>query len=530
MKNSTEGLLNHFEQISDAPDAVPRLRRLILDLAVRGKLVEQDPADKPVTGLLRHTEKCDMRYEIPPTWISAKVGRLLSMQYGKALPANARSDHGSVPVFGSNGVVSYCETALSQEPAIIIGRKGSAGALHLCEGPSWTTDVSYFLAPPPFFNIRFLLTVLRTLNLGSLGKGVKPGLSRSEAYELPIAVPPLAEQHRIVAKVDELMALCDKLESAQNKRERRRDRLVAAILHGMNNGDAGSESDDLLPFEESARFYFNYLPRFTTSNEHIQQLRQTILNLAVRGKLVPQDPRDEPAHVFQERLALKISLFKRRNKISPSVPEPVGKQVKPWSVPPGWIWTRLSAIFNIITDGDHQPPPKTDDGIAFLTIGNVSKGQLDFTNCRTVSPDYYEGVAAYRKPAFGDILYTVVGATYGRPVLVDSHRDFCVQRHIAILKPADELDVRVACLLLASPFVYEQATQSITGTAQPTIPLKPLRNFLIPLPPIAEQNRIVARVDELMSLCDKLVAQLASTTASRRQLLEATLNEALCCN
>jgi type I restriction enzyme S subunit len=181
----------------------------------------------------------------------------------------------------------------------------------------------------------------------------------------------------------------------------------------------------------------------------------------------------------------------------------------------------------VITDGDHQPPPKEQDGVAFLTIGNITTGVLDFSNCRFVSPSYLESVAEYRKPACGDILYTVVGATYGRPVLVDTKRPFCVQRHIAILKPPRDTNIRFLRLLLTSTLVYSQATKSATGAAQPTVALKPLRNFLVPLPPLAEQHRIVAKVDELMALCDQLETTLSDTQTERHDLLEAVLYHAL---
>ncbi|UVE66902.1 restriction endonuclease subunit S [Burkholderia pyrrocinia] len=124
-------------------------------------------------------------------------------------------------------------------------------------------------------------------------------------------------------------------------------------------------------------------------------------------------------------------------------------------------------------------------------------------------------------------MYTVVGATYGRPALVHTDRPFCVQRHIAILKPVSEIDFGYLHLLLSSPLIYEQATRSLTGTAQPTIPLRPLRNFLAPLPPLAEQHRIVAKVAALMALCDQLEAQLVSTDGDNGRLLEAVLHEAL---
>ena len=131
--------------------------------------------------------------------------------------------------------------------------------------------------------------------------GTAQSLTLSELLELPFPLPPLAEQHRIVAKVDELMALCDQLEAAKTEREQSRDRLVAASLHRLNspadlqNRHARPASPAADAFRDHARFVFNHLPRLTTRPEHIKQLRQTILNLAVRGKLVPQDPNDEPA-------------------------------------------------------------------------------------------------------------------------------------------------------------------------------------------------------------------------------------------
>ncbi len=231
---AAERLLTHFDRIANAPDAISRLRRFILDLAVRGKLVPQDPNDEPasISSIGRKQRKPQ---QVRPAdisgWLVAPVGALLEFQYGKGMKAGERLAEGPVPVFGSNGVVGYCETPLTETPSIIIGRKGSAGALNLCASPSWTTDVAYFVEAPDYFDLRYLLIGLQTLDLGSLGKGVKPGLSRSDAYDLPLSVPPLAEQHRIVAKVDELTALCDRLEAARTEHETTRNRLVNALLH-----------------------------------------------------------------------------------------------------------------------------------------------------------------------------------------------------------------------------------------------------------------------------------------------------------
>jgi type I restriction enzyme S subunit len=155
----------------------------------------------------------------------------------------------------------------------------------------------------------------------------------------------------------------------------------------------------------------------------------------------------------------------------------------------------------------------------------MTTGTLDFEGSRFVPDSYYRELADFRRPIRGDILYTVVGATYGRPALVETDRPFCVQRHIAILKPPQSIDVGFLMAVLRSPLAYDQASASTTGTAQPTIPLGSLRNFAVPLPPLAEQRRIVAKVAQLMALVDELETQLTASRATAANLLSALVAE-----
>ncbi len=224
-------VLDALSALTTRPDQIKQLRQTILNLAVRGRLVAQDPADEPHAELLAKIPTKPLHQgHAPMNWRSATVGTLLDFKYGKGLKASERTETGPVPVYGSNGVVGYTDDSLTDRPSIIVGRKGSAGALNLCDGPSWTTDVAYFVESPAFFNLQFLLYTLSALDLDKLGKGVKPGLSRPDAYELLICIPPLAEQHRIVAKVDELMALCDRLEASLATADSTRRRLLDALL------------------------------------------------------------------------------------------------------------------------------------------------------------------------------------------------------------------------------------------------------------------------------------------------------------
>jgi type I restriction enzyme, S subunit len=276
----------------------------------------------------------------------------------------------------------------------------------------------------------------KTREIKEAGHGVSMiHMTKEKMEQLEVPVPPLTEQHRIVAKVAELMAQCDRLEAARGEREATRDRFTAASLARLNAPDPGT-------FHEDARLALDALPALTARADQIRQLRQTILNLAVRGKLVPQDPSDEQARELLKRAAMEIAAYSKANRISESRPESIADDDIAYPAPPGWEWSRLCALFKVITDGDHQPPPKADEGVAFLTIGNITTGRLDFSGCRFVPRRYFASLTPYRTPARGDILYTVVGATYGRPALVETDREFCVQRHIAILKPVAAMDLQ----------------------------------------------------------------------------------------
>ena len=168
----------------------------------------------------------------------------------------------------------------------------------------------------------------------------------------------------------------------------------------------------------------------------------------------------------------------------------------PFDIPESWEWVRLGDTCSSITDGDHQPPPQVEHGIPFLVISNVSQGFFDWSNTRFVPKDYYDSIQTLRKAEVDDILFTVTGS-YGIPLIVEDDRQFCFQRHIALLKPL--LVNRLFLLqLLRSPCIKIQCDEKATGTAQKTVSLGTLRRLLIPLPPISEQQRIVECIKQLI--------------------------------
>jgi type I restriction enzyme S subunit len=266
------------------------------------------------------------------------------------------------------------------------------------------------------------------------------------------------------------------------------------------------------------------LPLLAGASNGIKKLRELIRELAIRGKLLPQDSNDEPAIELLQPIVEEKARLVREGKLKKQKPSAnIGTVEKPFDFPKGWLPAYLADIVAIVTDGDHQPPPKAVEGVPFLVIGNLNTGNIRFEGCRRVPHDYFDALDWGRKPCQGDILYTVTGS-FGIPIVVDVDEPFCVQRHVAIIKTTKHLPSEYLRVLLASPYAKNYAALIATGIAQKTVPLTGLRQLIVPLPPLAEQHRIVAKVDELMTLCDRLEAQQTDAGNAHAQLVQALLD------
>ena len=247
-----------------------------------------------------------------------------------------------------------------------------------------------------------------------------------------------------------------------------------------------------------------------------ERLKKSMLQEAVQGKLVPQDPSDEPAEALLERIRTEKQRLISEGKIKKDKHESIIfrrdnshyekrgpdevciDDALPFEIPENWTWARLSSACVSIADGDHQPPPQVQDGIPFLVISNVSDGRVDFSDTRYVPKEYFDSLAEIRIPQCGDLLFTVTGS-YGIVIPVQTERKFCFQRHIALIKFSC-LSPDFMKLWLSSPLVYEQCRRAATGTAQKTVGLASLKGLLIPIPPLNEQKRIVQKLNTLLAL------------------------------
>ena len=244
----------------------------------------------------------------------------------------------------------------------------------------------------------------------------------------------------------------------------------------------------------------------------IKKLRQKILDLAISGKLVPQNPNDEPASVLLERIRAEKERLIAEGKIkrpkkskSSSAESHYRNFPPPFPIPDSWMWVRLEDICKCISDGDHQAPPKSNSGVPFLVISDIITGKICFDKCRYVTEDYFKKLEDDRKPTFGDILFTVTGSL-GKSVIVNTQCEFCFQRHIGLLKPM--ISSSFLDIVLSSDYIQKECKRKATGTAQKTISLEVLRNFLIPIPPNDEQLKIVELINSFEDNIDAIISNV----------------------
>ena len=234
-----------------------------------------------------------------------------------------------------------------------------------------------------------------------------------------------------------------------------------------------------------------------------KSLKQKILDLAIRGKLVPQDPNDEPASVLLQRIRAEREQLIVQGKIKRTKTTSDNQHYEnvPFEIPASWEWVRLEDVVMAVTDGDHQPPPQASEGVPFLVISDVNTGRINFENARFVSKSYYDSLPYVRKAVEGDILFTVTGS-YGIVINVDTQRDFCFQRHIGLIKTI--LCSQWLTMALQSQYVKQYCDDIATGTAQKTVSLGFLRALYIPIPPLAEQVRIVNEIEEWFKCIEEI--------------------------
>ena len=536
---------------------IKKLRELILELAVRGKLVPQDPSDEPASVLLERiaTEKTrlvkekkikkskalpeigeeEKLFELPDGWEWCRLSDIAFPQAGFAFKSNGFNEHGEgIPlirirdvgqVFSGtyyNGeykpefVVMRGEYLISMDGNFRVAPwSGSEALLN-----QRVTRLIFFFEKTAK---RFIAESLQ-LRLISL-QGVKAyttvdHLSGGQIAESVIAIPPLAEQHRIVAKVDDLMTLCDQLELRSESQSAAHQTLVETLLATLTDS---SDADELV--QSWARLSTHFDTLFTTEAS-IDALKQTILQLAVMGKLVPQDPSDEPASVLLERIAAEKAQLVKEGKIKKQKPQSVlTEEEKAFELPNGWKWVRLQQLVTLLGDGLHGTPSYDENGDYFFVNGNnLDNGRI------TIKPDTKRvnklEFEKYKKNLTDRTILVSINGSLGKVGFYAGEK-IVLGKSACYFNLSGLLSKVYFKRVIESSYFTDYAFSKATGSTIKNLGLKAMNEFPIALPPIEEMKRIISRIEQLIALCDQLKVRLQTNQQTQLALAESLVEGAL---
>ncbi|EKF9436494.1 TPA: restriction endonuclease subunit S [Vibrio cholerae] len=543
---------------------VKKLRELILELAVRGKLVPQDPSDEPASVLLERIaqEKAQLvkekkikkpkalpeitdeekPFELPSGWEWSRLGNIITASTGFAFKTSQYVEKGifvlrvtNINVDGTinffdNKYISeeiasstYSNYQLFENDLLLVMVGGSLGKIGIVSKdvlPAVLNQNMWKLNPFGEIPVYYLKHGLGYINrnLLNITASTHGHLAQGDYLNKPFPLAPLKEQHRIVAKVDELMALCDQLEQQTEASIEAHQVLVTTLLDTLTNS---ADADELM--QNWARISEHFDTLFTTE-ESIDQLKQTILQLAVMGKLVPQDPTDEPASELLKRIAEeKAQLVKEKKIKKEKALPPISEDEKPFELPNGWGFAHMQDLCELITDGTHQTPKYTDTGRPFISAQCVKPFRFMPENCRYVSEEHYQAYIKNRNPEFRDILLSRVGAGIGEAAMIDTDLEFAIYVSTGLLKPhKSSVMSEYLVLWLNSPLGrgFSERNTLGKGVSQGNLNLSLIRAFTVSLPPLQEQKRIIEQVNKLSDLCDLLKERLQSVQLTQLSLTD----------
>lgn len=519
-----ETFFEKFDQFADAPGAVEKMRELVLDLAVTGRLL-------PRKG----------------EWETRSLKSLTTKIGSGATPAGGRESYFSkgIPLIRSmnvhfRGFVQTGLVFLSDEQAdelsnvivqandVLLNITGaSIGRVTIAPGEMAGARVNQHVtiirSTPELFP-RFLSMFLASPSVQRMIDEIQVGATRQaltkvmiEQFEIPL--PPLAEQKRIVAKVDELMALCDRLEAQLQERDAKQTALARASLARF--ADA--------PTPANLQFLFH--PSYDIPPA---DLRKSILTLAVQGKLVPQDPNDEPAEQILAGIADDVAKAVRAKRMRNSRPIPAYEDEFPFDLPVGWAWAPLGTLTaaedGAMCDGPFGSKLKTEHyiptkGYSVLRLGNIGVGYFIHGKEGHISREHFESLSS-NHTAPGDLLVAGLADPLVRCCEIPPDIGRAVNKSDCFrVRLSERMERSYVRHYLNSPIAKAFAAEENHGMTRERINLANAKALPVSVPPLAEQRRIVAKVDQLMALVDALETQLTASRATASNLLSALVAE-----
>jgi type I restriction enzyme, S subunit len=538
---------DNFNVLAEAPNGIKKLRELILQLAVQGKLVSQNPNDKPASVLLEKIKKekeklieegkikkpkplpaidfDEVPFKVPEGWESAYLGNIsMKITDGEHLTPE-RASHGYYLLSARNvrneGIslekVDYVpkeeflrlrKRCDPNKNDLLISCSGSVGRVSIVDEDNKYVMVRSAALIKPFHSYMlniFIAYALRSPFLQNQIKEMSRQVAQANLFlgkinQLKIIVPPLAEQKRIVTKVDQLMALCGELEDQQNKKQETCIQLNSSSIDKLLKSET---SEELLDNWQCIYDNFNLL---YDHPENVSKLREAILQLAVKGKLVRQDPNDEPASVLLQRITSEKYQFVKEGKIKKQKPFPeITDEEKPFEMPHFWEPVRLQQIIQISSGNGLTAANMNSEGVVPVFGGNGITGYHDKGN--VFKPTLVIGRVGY----------------YCGSIHLSPESAWVTDNAFVTTFSENNIYIIFLYWLLKGTNLKENEN----ATAQPVISGRKLYPIIVGLPPKAEQHRIVAKVDKLMAMCDELEAKLKESHSDSEKLVAATVTHLL---
>ncbi|MEN4832269.1 restriction endonuclease subunit S [Pantoea vagans] len=540
---------------------IKKLRELILELAVRGKLVPQDPNDEPASELLKRiaAEKTELvkqgkvkkqkplpeisedekPFELPEGWEWVRLGELFNSITSGGTPSKSNPDfwNGDIPwasvkdlgkekyIAKTQDYISHqglrAGSKLADEGDILICTRMGLGKIGIASRPVAFNQDLKSVKLTSSVSLDFFFNTYSTVKIKGTGTTVE-GIKQEQLLNYVIGLPTVNEQHQIVEKVYELMSLCDQLEQQSLTSLEAHQQLVETLLATLTDSPNAEELS-----ENWARISQHFDTLFTTEAS-IDAFKQTILQLAVMGKLVPQDPNDEPASELLKRIEQEKAQLVKEGKIKKQKPlPPVSNEEKPFALPKGWERVRLGDIGTISGGGT---PSKNNEEYWSGNIPWVSPKDMKVDYISTTELNISELAVTNSTVHIipnNSILFVVRGMILAHtfPVAINQREVTINQDMKSISSCLFNMDFLLYLMKGISHQILGLVDRSSHGTCK--LVSEKLFGLQIPLPPLSEQGRINSRITELMLLCDTLKTRIQSAHQTQLHLADALTDAAL---
>jgi type I restriction enzyme, S subunit len=562
-------LLEQFHNLTLNPANAARLKELVLQLAVQGKLTEswrkENPDVEPASELLKKIEAKKERLvkekkikKEPPLpdieedettvvlseqWVLCRLGKVIELISGQHIDTSnynelgigfpyltGPSDFGMInPIF-----TKWTEfpKVLAHKNDILVTVKGSGiGKLNILHQDDVVISRQLMAIRSPYISKDYLLLFLKSqykiLQEQKVGIAI-PGIGREDINSMQLPLPPLAEQGAIVARVEELFKNIEALQEKTATRIILKKKLGSAALQNLTT----ATPEDL---PQNWHFLKQNFGTIFDEAANVKKLRETILQLAVQGKLTQawrhQNPNPEPASELLKRIqGEKEQLVKEKKIKKEKQLDSVSEEELPYELPESWVWCKLSEIASKLGAGSTPKGGKEvylESGIKFLRSQNIYDDGIRLRGMAYINEATHLKMSfTHVKPK--DILLNITGGSIGRCALVpDNFDEANVSQHVAIVRLVD-LSLRdYIHILLISPLIQKLIMDVQVGVSREGLSMNKLKDFLVPLPPFTEQEAITAKVEELMQLCDELEKQIEHSKQQTEELMQAVVQEAL---